>query len=166
MSEPPPEWLRQPGAGQSSPPQKIWPRSGEFRRHEAGQRRSDASRPQRVPDSKLTAARLLPELFRDRDLDLSLRRDGEFWWDEAASNAQLSFLERVGIDAAGISKGGCARVIEYLHKRREAGLATFKQLRLLVRMGHSAPLSASFTDAQRFLDEELSKTFGREDRAR
>jgi hypothetical protein len=96
------------------------------------------------------------------DLDLALRRDGEFWWNEAASNAQLAFLAKVGIDAGGISKGGCARIIEYLHKRRQESLCTFRQLRLLVRCGHSAPQSATFEEAQEFITKELAKSFKRE----
>jgi hypothetical protein len=161
MSEPIPEWLRRPGAGAGgSPGGEGRPRSGDFRRHEAGQSRTAASKSQRQAQDKRTQARELGAFFSD--LDLNLRRPGEFWNDDDASEAQLAFLAKVGIDASGISKGGCARIIEHLHKRRQEGLATFKQVRLLVRMKHPAPATVSFSAAQTYITAELEKGIRRE----
>jgi len=60
-----------------------------------------------------------------------------FGWEMApASEAQVAALERSGIFAAEVSNAGKAHLLlDRLHKRRQAGLATPKQIRLLENKG-------------------------------
>jgi hypothetical protein len=80
-----------------------------------------------------------------------------FWHRDEATEGQIGFLERVGIDASQLNKGACAHIMDFLHARRIAGLATVKQARLLARMGHPKPATASFAEAQEFITKELEK---------
>lgn len=53
----------------------------------------------------------------------------------AATQKQLSYLSKLGIDGEGVSKGMAAALIDAISRRWDAGLATPKQMRLLASFG-------------------------------
>jgi hypothetical protein len=90
-------------------------------------------------------------------LGLGEFKPSRFWHEDPISERQLRFLREVGIDGTGLSKGAAGYITDFLHARREQGLATVKQVRLLVRMHHPAPTELSFDEAQEFIAAELAK---------
>lgn len=61
----------------------------------------------------------------------------EFKWEmEKPTQKQVSFLESSGINPGNMSKGQCSQIIDRLINRRNAGLATVKQVMCLERFGY------------------------------
>jgi superfamily II DNA or RNA helicase len=80
------------------------------------------------------------------------------WHRDAATDPQKAALERAGINPAGIqSKGQASAILDRLVKRREQGLATFKQARLLARKGHADAYSYSFGYASEVINALASR---------
>jgi hypothetical protein len=83
------------------------------------------------------------------------------WQLESVSEKQADSLRSFGIDPASVrNRGHGSLILKHLYARREAGLATYRQLRYLIRFGHKSPLAASFEEASAFLD----RYFGRKRR--
>lgn len=78
----------------------------------------------------------------------------EFAWEgRPVSPNQKAMLENAGFDMSGIScMGHAAKIIDVLISRRNAGLATPKQMKFLKKFRHPSPDTCSFTDAKSYLD--------------
>ena len=75
------------------------------------------------------------------------------WQHDAPTSKQLDVLARFGLDATSISsKGHASLLLDRLITRRQLGLATPKQVRVLRRRGHPSPEAATFDEAREFLD--------------
>jgi hypothetical protein len=75
------------------------------------------------------------------------------WQAQAPSSRQLDVLAKFGLDTNGIlTKGHASLLLDRLITRRQLGLATPKQVRLMRRRGHPHPETASFDEAREFLD--------------
>ena len=60
----------------------------------------------------------------------------EFPWEqEPATEKQLKLIEGAGIDTTGMCKGQASKIIDAIFRRRDAGLATAKQMRMLEQKG-------------------------------
>ena len=76
-----------------------------------------------------------------------------FKWEQAdATEKQVKYLEGLGIDADGITKGYASKVIDKLAKRREDGLASIKQVKALIRFGYE-PIDWTFEQANKKLGQ-------------
>jgi len=80
------------------------------------------------------------------------------WHFERASDRQLAYIARTGIDPKQVRcKGEASAIIELLEKRRRLGLATFKQARLLRRLGHPKPHELSIGEAGAWIKRRLGQ---------
>lgn len=60
----------------------------------------------------------------------------EFAWElEPATEKQVRLIENAGIDTSGMCKGRASKIIDAIFRRRESGLATPKQMRMLEQKG-------------------------------
>ena len=60
----------------------------------------------------------------------------EFPWEkQPATEKQIKLIEQAGINTDGMCKGQASKVIDAIFRRRESGLATAKQMRMLERKG-------------------------------
>lgn len=83
-------------------------------------------------------ARLVDPLtfFVDVDEVALLDYIPEFPWEtEPATEKQVKLIEQAGIDTTGMCKGQASKVIDTIFRRRDAGLATAKQMRQLEQKG-------------------------------
>lgn len=105
---------------------------------------------------KARAIDALEFAFSMGDQDLA-DYEPETSWDEAPpTKGQVETLEKFGFDVESVkSRGQASRILDLLFIRRERGLASPKQVRLLKRFGHPNPAEATFTEASAFLDEKL-----------
>ena len=70
------------------------------------------------------------------DMDLA-DYESEFRWEmEKPTQKQVSMLESSGINPDGMTKGQCSQIISRIINRRNAGLATAKQVMCLERFGY------------------------------
>jgi hypothetical protein len=147
----PGDFRREPGSGppKERPRPPVPPGGARQKELDTANKRSDRAQ------SKLLPAAQLDKLFPK--LGLSEFKPTLFWHDDPVSNRQLRFLKSVGIDGEELSKNAAGHITEFLHARRVQGLATVKQVRLLVRMHHPDPLNASFDAAQAYIATELEK---------
>ena len=75
------------------------------------------------------------------------------WQGHAPTSKQLDVLAKFGLDTTSIlSKGHASLLLDRLITRRQLGLATPKQVRVLRRRGHPHPETATFEEAKVFLD--------------
>lgn len=83
----------------------------------------------------------------------------EMKWESAPmSDKQREMLEKNGFDVEAITgKGHASKIIDLLMTRRQMGLATPKQMRLLQRFDHPAPATCTFADASAFIDSKIGK---------
>jgi hypothetical protein len=80
------------------------------------------------------------------------------WHHEHPSEKQLAYIERSGIDTSQIrGRGEASAVIELLKKRRNMALATWKQVRLMIRLGHEAAHTVTFKEASAWIDQALAQ---------
>jgi superfamily II DNA or RNA helicase len=83
-------------------------------------------------------ARLVDPLtfFVDVNEQALLDYQPEFPWErQPASEKQIKLIEGAGIDTTGMCKGQASKVIDAIFRRRDAGLATAKQMRMLEQKG-------------------------------
>ena len=60
----------------------------------------------------------------------------EFPWErEPATEKQIKLIENAGINTDGMCKGQASKIIDAIFRRRDAGLATAKQMRMLEQKG-------------------------------
>ncbi len=79
------------------------------------------------------------------------------WQGDAPTAKQIDVLSRFGIDGKAIlTKGHASLLLDRLIMRRQLGLATPKQVRVLRRYGHPHPETATFKEAGAFLDARFS----------
>lgn len=85
----------------------------------------------------------------------------EFGWEaNPPSPKQLDALTRAGFDVDEITtRGQASKVLDLLFLRRQKGLATPKQLKLMKQHGHPAPAEATFDEASRWIDAKFA-SFG------
>lgn len=80
------------------------------------------------------------------------------WHSESVSEKQANVLRNFGIDPKAVQNRGHAhQLLSELLGRKNRGLASFRQLRCLVRYGHPNPQEATFKEASEFLDIVFSK---------
>ena len=75
---------------------------------------------------------------------------------DRATEKQTAYLEGKGVKCAGLQKGEASKLIEKFIKRQEKGLATFKQLRYLKKLGHKDNFidALTFAEASRLIGEK------------
>ena len=79
------------------------------------------------------------------------------WQHSTPTERQLAILSQFGIDTRAIaSKGQASMLIDRLFARRQLGLATPKQVRMLRRRGYPSPESATFKEAKEFIDASFA----------
>ena len=79
------------------------------------------------------------------------------WHYDAATPKQCEVLTRLGINSAAIkSKGHAAAVLTRMSERRQLGLATFKQVRLMRKLGVQNPHMITFNDAGAIITARLN----------
>jgi superfamily II DNA or RNA helicase len=85
----------------------------------------------------------------------------EFGWEaNPPSPKQLDALTRAGFDTDEITtRGQASKVLDLLFLRRQKGLATPKQLKLMKQHGHPAPAEATFDAASKWIDAKFA-SFG------
>jgi hypothetical protein len=75
------------------------------------------------------------------------------WHQDSMTSKQRDFLARCGVSMGAVkSKGHAAALITRLSKRRQMGLATFKQVRLMRKLGIPNPHLISFRRAGEIID--------------
>jgi superfamily II DNA or RNA helicase len=83
-------------------------------------------------------------------------KGGEDWggrFDAPASQAQRETLKKLGVEFPDkMSKNAAHKLISAAFKRREVGLASFKQLRLIAKHVPGAPANLTFSDARKVID--------------
>lgn len=70
------------------------------------------------------------------NLDLADYEPIEPWESLPATAQQIASLDKAGVDTRGIGRGQASKLLSLLYMRREMGLCTLKQARLLTSMGH------------------------------
>jgi superfamily II DNA/RNA helicase len=79
------------------------------------------------------------------------------WHHDAISSKQQEVLTRQGINCAAIkSKGHAAAILTRMSDRRQMGLATYKQVRLLRKWGITDPHLVTFNNASAIIGARLS----------
>jgi len=83
----------------------------------------------------------------------------EMAWEKApVTDNQKQVLEKFGFDIEGVTcKGHASKIIDLLMQRKDAGLASPKQVRLLRRLRHPNPDKATMAEAGRFLDQRIKR---------
>jgi hypothetical protein len=97
------------------------------------------------------------------ELELSFKAPGMsdyeptmLWHHEPPTERQLAYITRCGIDGQQIRcKGEASAVIDLLEKRRQLNLATFKQARLMRKLGHPKPHELTRTEAGIWITNRL-----------
>lgn len=90
-----------------------------------------------------------------RTLGVAIKADWDFNPANPASERQLESLRRRGVEEVeGLSKSGAGKLIEAMARRQEAGLATFKQVDYMERLGMDPrqAQSLSFDQAREAID--------------
>jgi superfamily II DNA or RNA helicase len=78
------------------------------------------------------------------------------WQAQEPTAKQLDVLSKFGLDTDCVrTKGQASLILDRLIMRRKLGLATPKQVRVLVRHGHPQPETATFEEARNFLDSRF-----------
>jgi superfamily II DNA or RNA helicase len=80
------------------------------------------------------------------------------WHTEKPSQKQLAAIARFGIDPSSIqSRGHASAILDKMVKRSRMRLATPRQLRWLVKLGHPNPAIVSFDEANAFLTARFNR---------
>jgi superfamily II DNA or RNA helicase len=86
---------------------------------------------------------------------LGVRPRAGRWGGAPATERQLEYLRSKGIELPDLDKGQASQLIDALQQRRDNGLCTYKQARLLLKNGVAPDLS--FAEASAALDEIAKK---------
>ncbi len=79
--------------------------------------------------------------------------------EDGPTQRQKDSLVKAGFDPETIvSREQASKILDRLAVRRQAGLATPKQVRLLKRFGHPTPDRATFTEASAFIDQHFRRS--------
>jgi hypothetical protein len=151
-----PEWLREPGAEQL---RKKGPESGKLPGQSLDGKNNllqKEARGQAGPDGrKLVSLSALDKLLPH--LGLGSYRVRLEWQEQALSSKQVQYLESIGIDPAGVSRGLGAKILDYFRSRRERGLASFKQLKALIGLDVPGAEGIDFETAKRILAQKYTR---------
>ena len=80
------------------------------------------------------------------------------WHEQPVTPAQQAALAATGFDPDLVTnRGHASAILDAIGDRRRKGLATPKQMKWLVRMGHRSPASATFEEASAFLDARFNR---------
>lgn len=80
------------------------------------------------------------------------------WHTEDVTTKQVELLVKLGVNPDGVQNRGHAHVIlKDLLKRSRKDLATFRQLRYLIKYHHPSPHTATVKEASEFLDKRWGK---------
>jgi superfamily II DNA or RNA helicase len=80
------------------------------------------------------------------------------WHSEAVTTKQVELLVKLGVNPDAVMNRGHAHVIlKDLLKRTKGHLATFRQLRYLIKYGHPSPHMATVEEASQFLEKRWGK---------
>lgn len=91
-----------------------------------------------------------------RDSDLEGWEPTMKWHKQPASESQMSALAKAGFWAESITcKGQASAILDKLSLRRSMGLASPKQLFLMIRLGHPNPELETFRGASEWIDRAL-----------
>lgn len=78
------------------------------------------------------------------------------WEEQPVSEGQAGVLRRAGFDLETITcRGMASKLIDLVITRSKLNLCTAKQMRMLAKLGHPNPASATFAEARSFLDSHL-----------
>ena len=108
----------------------------------------------RLEELRYRKARLVDPLQYEMsicDVDLQTYEPTFTWEFEGATDKQKEALESAGIDARELSAGKAAQIIDRLHKRKELGLATPRQVRMLEKKGFKHAGTWTFDEASRMM---------------
>lgn len=108
----------------------------------------------RLEELRYRKARLVDPLQYEMsicDVDLQTYEPTFTWEFEGATDKQKEALENAGIDARELSAGKAAQIIDRLHKRKELGLATPRQVRMLEKKGFKHAGTWTFDEASRMM---------------
>jgi hypothetical protein len=118
----------------------------------------EQDRQAKVASGKLTSLeeldRLLPQL------GIGAYRPRLDWQAESPTEKQCAYLEKLGIDPEGFSKGSAVRTIDFFRGRREKGLASFKQLRAMAGFDVKGAEYLNFEEAKQLLAERFNSSQG------
>ena len=87
------------------------------------------------------------------DMDLAEYEPTFGWEKEQATALQVKMLTESGFDAEGITKGYASKIISGIVARRNGGLATPKQLRILAKQGYGHIENMTFEKANQVIDQ-------------
>lgn len=80
------------------------------------------------------------------------------WHTEHVTTKQAELLVKLGVNPDGVQNRGHAHeILNKLMKRMRHRLATFRQLRYLIKYGHPSPHTCTMEDASKFLDKVWGK---------
>ncbi|EEX48658.1 DEAD/DEAH box helicase [Jonquetella anthropi] len=124
---------------------------------EAGEE-TEKERRQSLADSLSEAMRhpkmLIDPLVYECFIGEKLDYEPTFKWEYLpVTEKQRAFLEKNGISTENLKRGSATRIIGDLNRRREAGLATLKQIRRLELYGYESVGDWSFVEAGARIDE-------------
>lgn len=75
------------------------------------------------------------------------------WHEDSVSPKQANVLRNFGVDPKALQNRGHAhQILTHLFQRRAKKLATFRQMRCLIKYQHPSPQTATFEEATKFLD--------------
>lgn len=94
------------------------------------------------------------DFFLSLDIHTLSDYEPEMKWEmKEMTVKQSEFLDRAGIDITSIHDAGMAsRVIDTIMNRRNAGMATPKQVKLIRQYGYESPEKATFEEASAFIN--------------
>ena len=104
----------------------------------------------------LLSIEILARLFPDLEL-----RAGTNQSKQPVTKRQFEYLAKLKIDASPFDKRVATRLLNHLRTRRELGLASIGQLRLLVNFGVPDAEWIGFPDAQQLIRSKFSQRRGR-----
>lgn len=80
------------------------------------------------------------------------------WHERKASPKQIGLLEKLGFDPDSIkNKGQASALLDSFFKRKDSGLASLKQIRLLRQFKHPNPDTATAAEAKAYITARLSE---------
>ena len=80
------------------------------------------------------------------------------WQHLAPTAKQLKALDAFGADISAVTtKGLASHLLDRLFDRKETGMASLRQIRLMQKMGHEHALEATAQEAQAFLGGRFSR---------
>lgn len=131
----------------------------------AARDKADADRRKSLLEKMQRNARKQARTIDAMELAVSLNEavlldyEPEFQWEEQPmTTKQREILERNGLDLTTVScKGHATKIIDVIFKRRTAGLATFKQVKWLIKLRHPNPNTATFEEASAAMEKAFGK---------